>query len=121
MLKNLPEDVRTRTMDAVRTGAGEVELRTRVESNETELMPVPMDRSEALWLASTPAHLRRSRSLFKRSRYFDSLLDAARSSNPMATLCGADARASAAWTAHFTFVKVAQPSIDALQLVRASR
>jgi hypothetical protein len=33
MLKNLPEDVRTRTLDAVRNGTGKVELRTRVESN----------------------------------------------------------------------------------------
>jgi hypothetical protein len=34
MLKNLPDDVRTRTLDAVRNGTGKVELRTRVESNE---------------------------------------------------------------------------------------
>ena len=31
MLKNLPDDVRTRTLDAVRNGTGTVELRTRVE------------------------------------------------------------------------------------------
>ena len=35
MLKNLPNGVRTRTLDAVRNGTGKVELRTRVESNET--------------------------------------------------------------------------------------
>ena len=29
MLKNLPDDVRTRTPDAVRNGTGKVELRTR--------------------------------------------------------------------------------------------
>jgi hypothetical protein len=51
MLKNLPDDVRTRTLDAVRNGAGKVELRTRVESNETELVLVPMDGSAALWVA----------------------------------------------------------------------
>ena len=39
MLKNLPDDVRTRTLDAVRNGTGKVELRTRVNSNETELVP----------------------------------------------------------------------------------
>jgi hypothetical protein len=41
MLKNLPDDVRTRTFDAVRNGTGKVELRTRVESNETELVLAP--------------------------------------------------------------------------------
>ena len=53
MLKNLPDDVRTRTLDAVRNGTGKVELRTRVESNETELVLVPTDGSEPLWLART--------------------------------------------------------------------
>jgi hypothetical protein len=53
MLKNLPDDVRTRTLDAVRNGTGKVELRTRVESDETELVLVPMDGSEALWLPRT--------------------------------------------------------------------
>jgi hypothetical protein len=43
MLKNQLDDVRTRTLDAVRNGTGKVELRTRVESNET-------DGSEPLWL-----------------------------------------------------------------------
>jgi hypothetical protein len=54
MLKNLPDEVRTRTFDAVRNGTGKVELRTRVESNETELMFVPTDGSEPLWLARIP-------------------------------------------------------------------
>ena len=58
MLKNLPDDVMTRTLDAVRNRTGRVELRTRVESNETELVLVPMDGSEALWLARTPAYFR---------------------------------------------------------------
>ena len=54
MLKNLPDDVRTRALDAVRNGTGRVELRTRVESNETELVLVPTDASEPLRLARTP-------------------------------------------------------------------
>lgn len=58
MLKNLPDDVRTRTLDAVHNGTGKVELRTRVESNETELVLVPADGSEPLWLARTPAYFR---------------------------------------------------------------
>jgi len=53
MLKDLPEFVRTRALDAVRNGTGKVELRTRVESNETELVLVPTDGSERLWLART--------------------------------------------------------------------
>jgi hypothetical protein len=53
MLKNLPDDVRTRTLDAVRNGTGKVELRTRAESNETELMLVPTDGSEVLLIART--------------------------------------------------------------------
>jgi Mg-chelatase subunit ChlD len=58
MLKNLPADVRTRTLDAVRSGTGKVELRTRVESNETELVLMLTDGSEVLWLARTPAYFR---------------------------------------------------------------
>lgn len=53
MLKNLPDEVRTRIMDAVRNGTGKVELRTRVESSETELVLVPVDGSEPLWLTPT--------------------------------------------------------------------
>jgi hypothetical protein len=37
----------------VRNGTGKVELRTRVESNETELVLVPTDGTEPLWLART--------------------------------------------------------------------
>lgn len=51
MPKDLPEFVRTRALDAVRNGTGVVELRTRVESNETELVLVPTDGSEPPWLA----------------------------------------------------------------------
>jgi hypothetical protein len=53
MLKNLPDDVRTRTFDAVRNGTGKVELRTRVESNETELVLVPVTGGEPLSIACT--------------------------------------------------------------------
>lgn len=42
-LHNLPDDVRTRLVDAVRNGTGKVELRTGVDSNETELVLVPVD------------------------------------------------------------------------------
>ena len=53
MRENLPDDARTRTLDAVRNGTGKVEFRTRVESNETEFVLVPTDGSEALWLTRT--------------------------------------------------------------------
>jgi hypothetical protein len=55
MLRNLPDDVRTRTLDAVRNGTGTVELRTRVETNEAVLVLVPTDGSEPLWLARAGA------------------------------------------------------------------
>ena len=58
MLKNLPDEVRTRTLDAVRNGTGKVELRTRVESKESELVRVPVDGTEPLWLARTPTQSR---------------------------------------------------------------
>ena len=48
MLKELPDEVRARTLDAVRNGTGAIELRTRVESGEVELVLVPTDGSEAL-------------------------------------------------------------------------
>jgi hypothetical protein len=50
MLKNLPDDVRTRTLDAAYNGTGKVELRTRVEASETELVLVPVDGTEPLWV-----------------------------------------------------------------------
>lgn len=37
MLKNLPDDVRMRTLDAVRNGTGTVELRTCVRSNKADI------------------------------------------------------------------------------------
>jgi hypothetical protein len=56
MLRNLPDHVRTQTLDAVRNGTGKVELRTRAETTETELVLVPTNGSEPLWLARTPAY-----------------------------------------------------------------
>jgi hypothetical protein len=65
MPKNLPDDVRTRTLDAVRNRTGKVELRTRVESNETELVLVPADGSEPLWLGCTDMRHTQNRLLDK--------------------------------------------------------
>jgi hypothetical protein len=56
MPKNLSDDVRMRKLGRRRNGTGQVELRTRVESNETELVLVPTDGSEALWPARTGRH-----------------------------------------------------------------
>ena len=53
MLKNPPDEVRSRTLDAECNGADKVELRTRVDSNETELVLPPADGSEAPWLTRT--------------------------------------------------------------------
>ena len=54
MLDELPEQVRSRVHQAVHDGTGKVELRTRVESNETELVLVLTDGSKALCLARIP-------------------------------------------------------------------
>jgi len=48
MLKHLPDEGLTRTLDAARNGTGKGELRTRVGSNEAELVLVPVDGSEPL-------------------------------------------------------------------------
>jgi hypothetical protein len=50
ILHDLPEFVRSRVFDAVRNGTGKVELRTRVEASETELVLVPVDGTEPLWV-----------------------------------------------------------------------
>lgn len=55
MLNELPEQVRSRVHQAVHDGTGYVELRTRIETGQTELVLVPTDGSEALWLARTSA------------------------------------------------------------------
>ncbi len=58
MLNELPEQVRSRVHQAVHDGTGYVELRTRVETGQTELVLVPTDGSEPLWLARTPSYFR---------------------------------------------------------------
>ena len=40
-------------VDAHRHGTGHVELRTRLETTETELVLVPTDGTEPLWLTRT--------------------------------------------------------------------
>jgi hypothetical protein len=54
MLNELPEQVRSRMHQAVHNDTGYVELRTRIETGQTELALVPTDGSEPLWLARTP-------------------------------------------------------------------
>jgi hypothetical protein len=50
MLNELPEQVRSRVHQAVHDGTGYVELRTRIETVANELVLVPMDGLEPLWL-----------------------------------------------------------------------
>ena len=51
MLNQLPNEIRSRVHQAIANGTGYIELRTRIESGETELVLVPADGSEPLWLA----------------------------------------------------------------------
>jgi hypothetical protein len=51
MLHELPEQVHSRVHQAVHHGTGHVELRTRIETGQVELVLVPMGGSESLWLA----------------------------------------------------------------------
>ena len=53
MLNELPAMVRSRVYQAVHDGTRYVELRTRIETGATELVLVPNDGTEALWLART--------------------------------------------------------------------
>ena len=50
-LRDLSDEARVRVVDAHRHGTGHVELRTRLETTETEL--VPTDGTEPLWLTRT--------------------------------------------------------------------
>jgi hypothetical protein len=43
-----------RVVDTHRYGTGHVVLRTHVETSQTELVLVPADGTEALWLTRTP-------------------------------------------------------------------
>jgi hypothetical protein len=45
MLNELPEQARSRVHQSVHDGTGYVELRTRIETGQTELMLVPTDGS----------------------------------------------------------------------------
>lgn len=53
MLNELPDEIRLRVHQALHDGTGYVELRTRIESGQVELVLVPMDGSEPLWIART--------------------------------------------------------------------
>ena len=57
-LRHLSPDARSHVNDAVLNGSGHVELRVRLDTNTTELVLVPTDGSEPLWLARTPAYYR---------------------------------------------------------------
>ena len=52
-LRYLSDDARRRVFDAVRNGTGHVELRTRIDTAQTELVLVPTDGTEPLWLTRT--------------------------------------------------------------------
>jgi hypothetical protein len=52
-MRHLPDEVRTRVTDAISNGTGYIELRTRLDTSQTELVLVPTDGTEPLWLART--------------------------------------------------------------------
>jgi hypothetical protein len=52
-LRYLPDAVRSRVFDAVRNQTCHVELRTRIDEAKTELVLVPADGTEPLWLTRT--------------------------------------------------------------------
>ena len=49
-LSQLPDAVRARVHEAIQCRSGSAELRTRIETGQTELVLVPRDGSERLWL-----------------------------------------------------------------------
>jgi hypothetical protein len=51
MLNELPDEVRSRVHRAIHDGTGYVELRTRIETGQVDLVLVPTDGAAALWLA----------------------------------------------------------------------
>jgi hypothetical protein len=51
MLNELPDQVRSRVHQAVHDGTGCVEVRTQIETGRTEIVLVPIDGSEVLWIA----------------------------------------------------------------------
>lgn len=50
LLNQLPEEIRSRVNLAIANGTGFAELRTRISTGETELVLVPTDGTEPLWL-----------------------------------------------------------------------
>lgn len=52
-LHRLDESVRGRVHQAIANRTGVLELRTRIETAETELVLVPADGTEPLWLTRT--------------------------------------------------------------------
>ena len=52
-MRHLPEEIRARVADAISNGAGYIELRTRLDTSQTELVLMPTDGTEALWLTRT--------------------------------------------------------------------
>jgi hypothetical protein len=48
-LNQLPDGIRSRVNQAIANGTGYTELRTRIDTGETELVLVPSDGSEPLW------------------------------------------------------------------------
>ena len=53
LLNQLPEEIRSRVNLAIANGTGFAELRTRISTGETELVLVPTDGTEPLWLTRT--------------------------------------------------------------------
>ena len=49
-MRHLPDEARLRLNDAISSGTGHVELRTRIDAGLVELVLVPGDESEPLWL-----------------------------------------------------------------------
>jgi hypothetical protein len=51
LLNQLPDEIRSRVNLAIANGTGFAELRTRISTGETELVLVPTDGTEPLWIA----------------------------------------------------------------------
>jgi hypothetical protein len=53
LLNQLPEEIRSRVNLAIANGTGYTELPARIDSGHTELVLVPVDGTEPLWLTRT--------------------------------------------------------------------
>jgi hypothetical protein len=51
ILNELPDEVRSRVHRAIHDGTGYIELRTRIETGQVELVLMRTDGSDQLWLA----------------------------------------------------------------------